>query len=147
MTHLRKIRNTQLRRARPPLAKGAGHIGPSPELRGRPLRLMAPHYTAETPPTCTGGCPQRLIAPRGHHTRVREGTPGDRRPWASSTCRSRAMGTIGADRSWVARATTPGPQPHGRARLGLEASRFPHLWGGGPGHAHRLPRAWSFGAP
>ena len=41
------------------------------------------------------------------------------------------MGTIGADCSWVARATTPGPQPHGWVRLGLEVSRFPHFWVGG----------------
>ena len=45
------------------------------------------------------------------------------------------MGTIGADCSQVARATTPGPppQPHGWVRLGLEVSRFPHFWGGGQG--------------
>ena len=46
------------------------------------------------------------------------------------------MGTIGADCSRVARATTPGapPQSHGWVRLGLEVSRFPHFWGGGSGH-------------
>ena len=40
-------------------------------------------------------------------------------------------GLIGADCSWVARATTPGPppQPHGWVRLGLEVSRFPHFGG------------------
>ena len=54
---------------------------------------------------------------------------------ANSTCRSRAMGTIRADCSWVARAMTPGapPQPHGWVRLGLEVSRFPHFWVGGLG--------------
>ena len=51
------------------------------------------------------------------------------RLWASSTCRSRAMGTIGADCSRVARAMTPGPlpQPHGWVRLVLEVSRFPRF--------------------
>ena len=40
------------------------------------------------------------------------------------------MGTIGADCSRVARATTPRPQPqpHGWVRLGLEVSRFLHFW-------------------
>ena len=58
--------------------------------------------------------------------------PGDWRLWASSTCKSRAIGTIEGDCSRVARATTPGspPQPHGWARLGLEVSRFPHGVGG-----------------
>ena len=58
------------------------------------------------------------------------------------------MGTIGADCSRVARATTPGPppQPHGWVGLGLEVSRFPHFWGGGSGHVPRFPRVWSFGA-
>ena len=43
------------------------------------------------------------------------------------------MGTIGADYSRVARATTPGspPQPHGWVRLWFEVSRFPHFWVGG----------------
>ena len=58
------------------------------------------------------------------------------------------MGTIGADCSRVARATTPGPlpQPPGWVRLGLEASRFPHFWVGGPWHVLSFPRVWSFGA-
>ena len=43
------------------------------------------------------------------------------------------MGTIGADCSRVARATTPRPEPHGWVRLGLEVSRFPHFGGGGQG--------------
>ena len=60
--------------------------------------------------------------------------------------RSRAMRTIGADCSRVAKATTPGPppQPHGRMRLGLEVSRFPHF-GWGSWHVLRFPRVWSFG--
>ena len=71
----------------------------------------------------------------GPHIWVWEGMPGDWRLWASSTCWSRAMGTTGADCSWVARATIPGPppQPHGWVRLGLEVSRFPHFWGGDHG--------------
>ena len=42
------------------------------------------------------------------------------------------MGTIRADCSWVARATTPGPlpQPHGWVGLGFEESKFPHFWSG-----------------
>ena len=43
------------------------------------------------------------------------------------------MGNIGADCSRVARATTPGPQPHSCVRLGLEVSRFLHFWVGGQG--------------
>ena len=64
-----------------------------------------------------------------------EGMPGDWRLWASLTCRSWAIGTIGADCSWVARAMTPGPlpQPHGWVRLELEVLRFLHFWGGGQG--------------
>ena len=64
---------------------------------------------------------------------------------ANSTCRSRAMGTIGADCSWVARAVTPGPlpQPHGWVRLGLEVSRFPHFWVGGLACAE-FPRGVEF---
>ena len=74
--------------------------------------------------------------------------PGDRRPWASSACRSQAMGTIGADCSWAARATTPGPppQPHGRVRLGLEVSRFLHSWVGGLACAES-PRGAEFWGP
>ena len=57
---------------------------------------------------------------------------GDWRLWANLTCRTRLMGTIAADCSRVARATTPGPppQPHGWVRLGFEVSRFPHFWVG-----------------
>ena len=42
---------------------------------------------------------------------------------------------LGADCPGLARATTPEPPPHqhGWVRLGLEASRFPHSWGGRPG--------------
>ena len=63
----------------------------------------------------------------------------------SSNCWSRAMGTIGADCSRVARATTPGPppQPHGWMRLGFEVSRFPHFWVGGLACAE-FPRGVEF---
>ena len=42
------------------------------------------------------------------------------------------MGTIGADCSRVAGATTrgPPPQPHNWVRLGLEVLRFLHFWVG-----------------
>ena len=58
------------------------------------------------------------------------------------------MGTIGADCSGVARATTPGPppQPHGRVRLGLEVSRFPHFWVGSLACAE-FPRGVEFRGP
>ena len=58
------------------------------------------------------------------------------------------MGTIGADCSQVARVTTPGPlpQPHGRVRLGLEASRFLHFWVGGLACAEH-PRGVEFWGP
>ena len=55
------------------------------------------------------------------------------------------MGTIGADCSRVARATTPGPppQPHGWVRFGFEASRFPHFSVGGLACAE-FPRGVEF---
>ena len=55
------------------------------------------------------------------------------------------MGTIGADCSRVATATTPGPppQPHGFVRLGFEVSRFPHFWMGGLACAE-FPRCVEF---
>ena len=55
------------------------------------------------------------------------------------------MGTIGADCSSVARATTPGPppQPHGWVRLGLEVSRFQQFWMGGLASAE-FPRGVEF---
>ena len=123
-------------RARPPLVKGASHIGPLfPEFRGWPLWFMAsialrrPHYLA--PEVVPGASlhSEALSPECGRECH------GDWRLWASSTCRSRAMGTIGADCLRVARATTPGPppQPHGWVRLGLEVSRFPHFWVGGLG--------------
>ena len=96
---------------------GVGHSGSCPPL----------HWRDPTP--CTGGCSWCLIALWGSLTWVWEGMSGDWGLWANSTCRSRAMGTIGADCSRVARATTPGPlpQPHGWVRLGFEVSRFPHF--------------------
>ena len=133
-------------RATPPLVKGAGHIRPLfqnsgvghsgswPPLHSGDLTnshwrlLLVPHCTLRPSHLSVGGNAWRL--------------------WASSTCRSRAMGTIGPNCSRVARATTPGPppQPHGWVRLGLEVSRFPHFWGGESGHVPRFPRVWSFGA-
>ena len=47
------------------------------------------------------------------------------------------MGTIGADCSRDARATTSGPQPHGWARLGLEVSGLA---------CAEFPRSVEFGA-
>ena len=57
------------------------------------------------------------------------------------------MGTIGADCSRVARATTPGPlpQPHGWVRLGFEVSRFLHFWVGA-WYVLSFPGVWSFRA-
>ena len=40
------------------------------------------------------------------------------RLWASSTCRSREMGTTGADCSWDAMAMTPGPLPQSHLEWG-----------------------------
>ena len=67
--------------------------------------------------------------------------------WANSTCRSWALGTIGADCLQVARAMTPGapPQPHGWVRLGFEVSRFPDFCEGGLACAE-LPSSVEFGA-
>ena len=106
------------------------------------------HCTVGTPTPCTGGCSWCLIALWGSLTWVWEGMSGDWRLWASSTSRSWAMGTVGVDCSWVARATTPGPppQPHGWVRLGFEVSRFPHFWVGGAWHVLSFPGVWSFGA-
>ena len=65
--------------------------------------------------------------------------------WAGSTCGSRVWGTIGADCSRVAGATTSGPppQPHGWVGLGFGVSGFPHFWGGG--HVPTFPGVWSLG--
>ena len=120
-------------RARPPLVKGAGHIGPLfPEFRGWPLWLKASialwgpqHLAPEVVPGAS--LHSEALSPEcGRECH------GDWRLWASSTYRSWVMGTIGADCSRVARATTPGPlpQPHGWVRFGLEVSRFPHFWVG-----------------
>ena len=59
------------------------------------------------------------------------------------------MGTIGADCSWVARATTLGPlpHPHGWVRLGLEVSRFPHFWVGEGLSCAEFPRGVEFQGP
>ena len=96
-------------RARPPLVKGAGHIGPLfPEFRGWPLWFMAsialrgPHQLA---PEVVPGASLHFEALTPECGRECLET-GD--PCANSTCRSRAMGTIGADCSRVAGATTPG---------------------------------------
>ena len=97
---------------------GVGHCGSWPPL----------HCGDSTKPY-TGGCSWCLIPLWGSLTWVWEGTPGDWRLRANSTCRSRALGTTGADCSRVARATIPGPppQPHGWVRLGFEVSKFPHF--------------------
>ena len=64
----------------------------------------------------------------------------------NSTCRSRALGTIGADCSRVARATTPGPppQPHGWWGWGLKY-RDSQIFVKGLACAE-LPRGVEFGA-
>ena len=93
----------------------AGHSGSWPllhcgDLTNSHWRLfLAPHCTLRPSHLSVGGNAWRL--------------------WANSTCRSWAMGTIGADCSRVAREMTPRPppQPHGWVRLGLEVSRFPHF--------------------
>ena len=56
------------------------------------------------------------------------------------------MGTIGANCSQVARATTPRPppQPHGWVRLQFEVSRFPHFWVGGGLACAEFPRGVEF---
>ena len=115
-------------RARPPLVKGAAPIAPrGPHQLAPEAAPGASLHSKALSPECGRECPET----------------GDRGP-----CRSWAMGNIGADCSWAARTTTPGPppQPHDRVRLGLEASRFPHFWGRGSEHVPRFPGAWSFGA-
>ena len=117
-------------RARPPLVKGVCHIGPlSPEFRGWPLWFMAsialwgPHYLALEVVLGASLQSEALTPECGRECH------GDWRLWASWTCRSRAMGTIGADCSWVVRATTPRPppQPHGCRVSGLFSSIFLHI--------------------
>ena len=105
------------------------------------------------------------IALRGLHKPAPEAVPGaslhsealspecGREHWGTgvgltnSTCRSRAWGTIGADCSRVARATTPGPlpQPHGWVRLEFEVSRFPDFCEGGAWHVLSYLEVWSLG--
>ena len=57
------------------------------------------------------------------------------------------MGTIRADSSRVARATTP-KAPASAARLGevgVGSFEIPAFLGRGSGHVPRFPRMWSFG--
>ena len=64
-------------RARPPLVKGAGCIGPLfPDFRGWPLWFMASIALRGLQTPCTGGCSWRLIALWGSLTWVWEGMPG-----------------------------------------------------------------------
>ena len=64
-------------RARPPLVKGAGCIGPLfPDFRGWPLWFMASIALRGLHKPCTGGCSWCLIALWGSLTWVWEGTPG-----------------------------------------------------------------------
>ena len=91
---------------RPPIVKGAGHIGPFfLEFQGWPLWFMSfialwgPHQLA----------PEVVPGASLHSEALSPecvwggGMPGDWKLWTSSTCRSQAMGTIGADCSRVAR--------------------------------------------
>ena len=106
--------------------QGSGpHWLPPPKTSGLATSAHGLHYNVGTPTPCTRGRPRRLIAPRGPLTRVREGMPGDRRWWANSTCRSRVMRTIGADRSRApASATWPG-------EAGARSIEIPAFLGGG----------------
>ena len=93
-------------RARPPHARERATLSP-PGIPGPAALAHGPHCTAGIPPTCTGGCSRCPIAFRGPHTSVGGNA---QRSWANLACRSRAMGTIAADSSRAARATThPGP--------------------------------------
>ena len=57
------------------------------------------------------------------------------------------MGTIGADCSWVARATTPGPaSATWLGEAGAGSIEIPAFLGWGSGHVPRFPRVWNFGA-
>ena len=125
-------------RARHPLVKGAGHIGPLLlEFRGWPFRFMA------------------SIPLRGPQHLAPEVVPGASLHFEALTpeCGRECQETgdcgparhVRADCSRVARATTPGPppQPHGWVRLGLEVSRLPHFWVGGLASAE-FPRGVEF---
>ena len=127
------------RAALAPLSRisGAGHSGPWP-----PLHCGDPTKPA---PEAAPGTPLHSEALSPECGREHQET-GDGQ--ANPTCRSRALGTIGANCSWAARATTLGPplQPHGWVRLGPEVSRFPDFCEGGPACA-QLPRGAEIGAP
>ena len=60
------------------------------------------------------------------------------------------MGTIGADCSWAARVTTPGPPPQPHAtwldEVGAGSIEIPAFLGWGVRAVPRFPRLWSFGA-
>ena len=109
-------------RARPPLVKGVGHIGPLfPEFRGWPLWLMASIalrglYTPA--PEVVPGTSLHSEALSPECGRECPGT-GDREPTRHVGAGLR--GLLLADCLRVARATTPGPppQPHGWVRLGF----------------------------
>ena len=135
-------------RAGPPLVKGAGNIGRLfPDFRGWSLWFMtsiALRGLHKPAPEVVPGASLHSEALSPECGREHQGTGVG---LTNSTCRSRAWGTIGADCSRVARATTPGPppQPHGWVRLGFEVSRFPDFCEGGLACAD-LPRGVEFGA-
>ena len=129
-------------RARPPLVKGAGHIGLLfPEFQGWPLWFMVsialqrPHQLA---PEVVPGASlhSEALTPECGRECLEIGDCGPARH-----VRSRAMGTIGTDCSGVARVMTPRPppQPHGWVRMGLEVIEIPAFleWGQGSAQVHQ----------
>ena len=127
------------------------HWPPFPEIPGLATLVHGLHCTVGTSLPCTGGCSWCFIALWGSLTWVWEGMLGDWKLWASWTCRSRAMGTIGADCSRVARATTTRAPASATwlGEFGFWSIEIPAFgWGGGGGGWHVLsfPGVWSFGA-
>ena len=137
-------------RARPPLVKGAGCIGPlPPDPRGRPPRLMAPIelWGPQNPaPEAAPGAPFHPEALSPKCGREHQET-GDRGPTRHAG--TRLWGPLGPTAHGLLWRRHPGPrlqpQPHSRARPGFEVSRLSHPWRGG-WHVPILPGVWSLGA-
>ena len=130
-------------RARPPLVKGVGHIGPLfPEFRGWPLWFMA------------------SIALRGPHQRAPEVVPGASLHSEALTpeCGRECLETVshvGAGRSGLLGLTAYGLLgrrhlgpclSHIVGEVGAGSIEIPAFLGWGVRAVPRFPRVWSFGA-
>ena len=124
-------------RVRPPLVKGAGHIGPLfPEFRGWPLWFMASNALRgpqNLAPKVVPGASlhSEALSPECGRERQETGGCGPTRHVGAGL-----WGLLGL-------TPRPPPQPHGWVRLGFEVSRSPFLRGAW--HALGFLGVWSLG--